>query len=263
MGFENHEQKDLQRSYEQGLAFNSLGRKVSASLSMKEVVKAALDEVVAAISPDLALLYLLKDDKLILLDAFSGNNEWHGREVKTVGSCLCGLAAEGAPVYAGNILLDSRCVLNECKEAGLISDDTMTLVSRVKALMDYRARDVMVPLSRVVMVEEGAAWPEYLETFRQSQFSRFPVYRGDRQNVVGFVSIRSVLKARRPTSQGVKMDEAYIVDGYTPIVEMMVRMKSQGGHMAMVHGESDELPGMATLEDILERLVGAIADEFH
>ncbi|MBU1716572.1 MAG: response regulator [Proteobacteria bacterium] len=130
MDFENNEQKELQKIYEQGLALNSLGRKVSASLSLKDVVKAALDEAAAAISPDLAVLYLRKEDKLILLDALFDHKEirWHGPEVKNVGTCLCGMAAEGLPIYSGNILLDSRCILNECKDSGIISFAALPLL---------------------------------------------------------------------------------------------------------------------------------------
>ena len=152
--------------------------------------------------------------------------------------------------------------LRDSQQAGAISRDTMTLVSRAYDLMDFRARDVMVPLDKVRMVEDGLGWREYLEEIEKSQFSRFPVYRGDRQNVVGFITVRRVLNAQRPNADGVKMDAPYIVGVDTPIGEMMVRMKNQGSHMAMVRDTSG-LVGMVTLEDILERLVGAIADEFH
>jgi len=53
------------------------------------------------------------------------------------------------------------------------------------------------------------------------------------------------------------------VEANAPVAAMMVRMKDQGCHMAMVRGDDGTILGMTTLEDILERLVGAITDEFH
>jgi CBS domain containing-hemolysin-like protein len=59
------------------------------------------------------------------------------------------------------------------------------------------------------------------------------------------------------------IDQVYDVSTDTPIVEILARMKNQGCHMAMVRDDTNTIVGMTTLEDILERLVGAISDEFH
>jgi CBS domain containing-hemolysin-like protein len=148
-------------------------------------------------------------------------------------------------------------------EAGLISSDTVALASRASELMDFTAADVMVPLDRVVMAESGLSRSEYRSVFKRERFSRLPIYRGDRQNVVGFLFVHSFLKVRGQQNEPLTFDRPYIVRAGDPIVGMLVRMKNQGCHMAMVRGEHGKLVGMTTLEDILERLVGAIADEFH
>lgn len=148
-------------------------------------------------------------------------------------------------------------------KAGAIPADTKNLVSRAVELMDFSARDVMSPVDRVVMVEEGLPLESYQDVFSKENFSRLPVFSGDRQKIVGVLSIHNLLRARHGMRLNPVLEDPYIVPPDTPIVEMMVRMKDQGCHMAMVKDRDRGIVGMTTLEDILERLVGAIADEFH
>lgn len=154
--------------------------------------------------------------------------------------------------------------LRDSRDAGLISRDTMSMASRAFQLLDFSAKDIMLPLSKVVMVEAGRDAEYYRDVFLRERFSRMPVYAGSRQQIAGFVSIRDVFKAaRHPDKPLPPIEDAYIVNEETPIVEMLARMKSQGCHMAMIRRSDGEVVGMTTLEDILERLVGAITDEFH
>jgi len=153
--------------------------------------------------------------------------------------------------------------LESSQRAGAIGPGTMTLASRAFAMVDFAAKDVMLDLEHVVMAEEGLSTEAYREIFARERFSRMPIYRGDHQHVVGFLSIHNLLKTRHPLRDRPEVEAPYIVTATTPVAEMMVRMKDQGCHMAMVHDAGGTLIGMTTLEDILERLVGAIADEFH
>ena len=148
-------------------------------------------------------------------------------------------------------------------EAGLISNDTMTLVSRAFELLGVSIGSAMVPLDRVVMVEEGLSMEVYEDIFHRERFSRLPVYKQGRQNIVGFLSIHNLLKARHSKSGTIVLESPYVVSVDTPIVEVLIRMKSRGTHSAMIRDAAGTIVGMVTLEDILERLVGAIADEFH
>jgi PAS domain S-box-containing protein len=105
-------------------ALNAIGQRVSASLSVEQVIRAALDEIVPPIEPDLALFFLREDGDLILqgmapADAAHSHSE---TPVHRAGECLCGQAVlAGRPVYALDIRNDSRCTWEECKEAGLRS----------------------------------------------------------------------------------------------------------------------------------------------
>ena len=154
--------------------------------------------------------------------------------------------------------------LESSTRAGAIGPNTMELASRAFEIVDFTAKDVMLPLEDVVMVENGLGNDAYRQIFARERFSRMPVYEGNRWNVVGFLSIHNLLKASYSREEELVVEPLYVVEATTPVVEMMVRMKSQGCHMAMVRGSRGKrMVGMTTLEDILERLVGAIADEFH
>ncbi len=153
--------------------------------------------------------------------------------------------------------------LQDSREAGLIPKDTMTLAARAVELMDLRAVDVMIALENVEMVQDGLDNDEYRSAFAETRFTRLPVYQGKRSDVVGILSIRNLLKARHPYAEIPSLESIYDVSTDTPIVEILVRMKNHGCHMAMVRDDTGTVVGMTTLEDILERLVGAISDEFH
>jgi CBS domain containing-hemolysin-like protein len=147
--------------------------------------------------------------------------------------------------------------------AGLIESDTMTLASRALRLRRMRAEDVMMPLGEVVMVEADLGIDAYKTALAREGYSRLPVYKDKREHVVGILSIQNVLKFASQRAKRLEFEMPYIIPLDNPIAEVLFEMKDKGCHMAMIHDKSGTLVGMATLEDIIERIVGEIADEFH
>jgi PAS domain S-box-containing protein len=120
-----------QRAHELA-ALNSLGSRVSASLSPQQVADAALEEVSGSVSPQLAMLFLREGDRLVLQGASPHGSSYRHEEIPVhkVGECLCGLAViEKQPVYSKDIQDDPRCTWEECKEAGLRSVAALPLCS--------------------------------------------------------------------------------------------------------------------------------------
>jgi len=171
--------------------------------------------------------------------------------------------ADASPRPARMTMEELLFHLRDSRDDGIISAETMALASRAQEWIRFSVRDVMLPLDKVVMLPDGQSIAEYQEAFAGERFTRVPVYRTDRQNVVGILSIHNLLKARRPQEEGLDLETPYVVGVDTPIVSVLVRMKDQGSHMAIIEDGSGRISGITTLEDILERLVGAIADEFH
>lgn len=152
--------------------------------------------------------------------------------------------------------------LGDSRDAGLISAETTVLAERAVELKELKARDVMVPLEDVVMIDYNASFDTYVRTFIDAGFSRMPIYDGNRGNVVGVLSVHELMKWRDRTGIRQNLKPPYSISPDTPIVDVFFRMKEHGRHMAMIH-DDNEVIGMTTMEDILERFVGAIADEFN
>ncbi|MHB8766742.1 MAG: GAF domain-containing protein [Deferrisomatales bacterium] len=104
-------------------ALNRLSQRVTRSLAVEEVVSATLEEILGPIAPDLGLVFLREGSRLVLAGACPPEvkTERDGIEHR-VGLCLCGLAArDGEPVYSDDVHHDPRCLLDECKQAGVRS----------------------------------------------------------------------------------------------------------------------------------------------
>lgn len=122
----------LRRRAEELDVLNRLARRVNESITVNDAVQWGLSEVVEAVRPDLALLFIREGDHLELKGMFpeSGEAVWNPQDVHAVGSCLCGLAVSGnTAVYSPNIRVDSRCTMTECRDAGFISFAALPLRS--------------------------------------------------------------------------------------------------------------------------------------
>jgi len=148
-------------------------------------------------------------------------------------------------------------------EAGLIAPETTALASRALKLKDLKASDAFVPLDRVVMVDWDLSLEEYTGVFREAGYSRLPVFQVSRENVVGVLSVHELMQFNSAEKIRERLRKPYTMSLDTPIVEVLFLMKNKGRHMGMVTGEDGVVVGMITLEDILEKFVGAIADEFN
>ncbi|BCR03429.1 hypothetical protein DESUT3_04980 [Desulfuromonas versatilis] len=122
----------LRKRAEEMTILNRLNSRVSNSLAPTRVIEAALDDILESLQPDLALFYLLENDQLVLQQDRTSRLSFAREEaaVKQIGNCLCGLAARGKkPIFSHDIRLDSRCTLEECKQAGVRSFAALPLVS--------------------------------------------------------------------------------------------------------------------------------------
>lgn len=123
----------LRQRVEELSSMHNLGRRLSACLSLDQMVQAVLDEMLSVFAADLALLFLREGDELSFRGMASREERAACLEVPLhrVGECLCGLAVrEGKPIYSNDVYADPRCTWEECRQAGMRSFAALPLRSR-------------------------------------------------------------------------------------------------------------------------------------
>jgi CBS domain containing-hemolysin-like protein len=131
-----------------------------------------------------------------------------------------------------------------------------SLAARLFRFSRMKVSEAQIPIEQVQSVPEDASLTEILSVIERHGFSRIPVYRGQRENVVGAILAKDILAA--PVHRVRRLER---VAGDTRVMEELGRMQRRGEHMAAVVDKRERVTGIVTLEDILEELVGEIRSE--
>ena len=155
-------------------------------------------------------------------------------------------------------------VLRSAKE-GSLQGDTATLVARSIAFGDRTAADVRTPRVRVQFLDTRDTAADLIEAVRQTGHSRFPVIDKNPDNIVGLVHVKHAVAVPVERRKSTKLEElvvpALIVPDSIELDPLLVELRRQGLQMAIVADEYGGTDGIVTLEDLVEELVGDIADE--
>lgn len=152
-------------------------------------------------------------------------------------------------------------------EAGTLDVDTARLVTRSIGVGDLTAVDVMTDRVRMDVLAEGASAADVVAAARRTGFSRFPVIGTNVDNVRGIVNLRRAIAIpyeRRGDVQVTSaslMSDAPEVPETMRLAELLVELRDQGQQMAVVVDEYGGTSGIVTLEDVVEEIVGDVADE--
>jgi CBS domain containing-hemolysin-like protein len=149
--------------------------------------------------------------------------------------------------------------------AGLLEKDTATLLHRTLQFSGHAASDVMTPRPRVASIQRTASAQSVIELARQTGYSRFPVVDEGVDDIVGIVHVKQAVAVPRQRradvpvsalqSEAIRVPETMKLDG------LLVELRGRGYQMAIVVDEYGGTAGVATLEDLVEELVGEVADE--
>lgn len=149
--------------------------------------------------------------------------------------------------------------------AGLLEKDTATLLHRTLLFAGHTASDVMTPRLRVASVQRTESAQRVIELARRTGFSRFPVIDESADDVVGFVHIKQAVAVPRERRADVPVSalqsEALRVPETMRLDVLLGELRGRGYQMAVVVDEYGGTAGVATLEDLVEELVGEVADE--
>ncbi len=139
-------------------------------------------------------------------------------------------------------------------------------IERLFKFNDTKVRKIMIPYKEAVMVDGEAEISQIAHFLATSDYSRFPVYQGSKQNVVGMVHVKDVFRAnnsdRRDDAIGTLARQAVVVDIDDKLDEVFGLLRMRRAHSALAQDKEGVIAGFVTMEDVLERLVGDIQDEF-
>ncbi len=157
-----------------------------------------------------------------------------------------------------------RILVKESHKNGLIDNTELTLVDNIFDFAETNAREIMIPRTEMVCLYANLSFEENKAIALKEMHTRYPVCDGDKDNIIGFVHIKDILKV---SSQNLK-DVRTITRPMTTVPESMQistllkLMQKRRTQIAILIDEYGGTSGLVTLEDIMEEIVGEIQDEF-
>ena len=158
-----------------------------------------------------------------------------------------------------------KSLIREGAAKGIFNETEKELIHSVFEFTDTPVKAVMKPRTEIHALEVHATLEEVAKDFVESGFSRVPVYDGDLDKVIGILYNKDVFKALQEHSDFRVRDHlhpAFFVPSTLPISELLKQLQRRRLTMALVVNEFGEIEGLATLEDLVEEIVGEIRDEY-
>ncbi len=154
--------------------------------------------------------------------------------------------------------------LAEAEENNVIGAESRVMLEGVIRMADMSAGDVMVPATRMDLVNIDAAPDELLQVVIDTAHSRFPVYETERENIIGILMAKDLLKLQRSPEFKVRalLRPAVFVPESKGLNDLLREFRGNRNHLAIVIDEFGRVAGLITIEDVLEQIVGEIEDEF-
>ena len=157
------------------------------------------------------------------------------------------------------------------RQSAALSAQERIMLANLLKFGELKVKDVMVPRADIVAVEEKTALADLVMLFREAQHSRLPVFRETLDDPVGQVHLKSVLElleaegeesfrlVETPISR-IKRDILFAPPSM-PVLDLLLKMQASHTHLALVVDEYGGTDGLVSIEDIIEEIVGDIADE--
>ena len=154
--------------------------------------------------------------------------------------------------------------LVEAQDNEVIGAQSREMLEGVIRMADMTAGDVMVAAPRMDLVNITAPFDELLHLIIDTAHSRFPVYEGEKENIIGILLAKDLLKLQRAPELHLKalLRPAVFVPESKGLNDLLREFRGNRNHLAIVIDEFGRTAGLITIEDVLEQIVGEIEDEF-
>ena len=155
--------------------------------------------------------------------------------------------------------------LRDASDRGLLGSDALVMLEGVLSVADMQVRDIMVPRSQIVFVERDEPADKLLARVVESGHSRFPVIGGDRDQILGILLAKDLLRLHAAGEEPFEMREfmrpAIFVPESKRLNVLLKEFRRSRNHIAIVVDEYGGVSGLVTIEDVIEQIVGEIDDE--
>ena len=154
--------------------------------------------------------------------------------------------------------------LAEAEENHIIDAESRAMLVGVIRMADMTAGDVMVPATRMDLVNIEDPYDVLLNCVIEAAHSRFPVFDGERENIIGILMTKDLLKLQRAPELNIRalLRPAVFVPETKGLNDLLREFQGNRNHQAIVIDEFGRVAGLITIEDVLEQIVGEIEDEF-
>ena len=173
------------------------------------------------------------------------------------GGAIRGLVTEG----------ELRTMIDIGEAEGAVEPAEAEMLENVFRFGDRQVREVMTPRPEIVSIERGATLREFLKNYAEHPHTRFPVYRGDVDNIIGIVSAKDILRAMSARGMGEDdtigdlIRDAFFVPEMKRIAVLFDELRRSGNQMAIAVDEYGGLAGLVTLKQLSEEVVGPVGEE--
>jgi CBS domain containing-hemolysin-like protein len=165
--------------------------------------------------------------------------------------------------------IELREVVDLAQQSGVVADDERRMIQSVFELGDTPAREVMVPRTEMVWIENDKTAGQATSLAVRSGHSRIPVIGENVDDVIGVVYLKDLVERTyysnnggRDTNVSAVMRPPVFVPDSKPLDALLREMQRDRNHMALLVDEYGAIAGLVTIEDVLEEIVGEIADEY-
>ncbi|PNZ69411.1 hemolysin family protein [Staphylococcus auricularis] len=159
-----------------------------------------------------------------------------------------------------------KIIINNSYNGGEINQTELAYMQNIFSFDERHAKDIMVPRTQMITLNEPFNVEELLETIKEYQFTRYPITDdGDKDHVKGFINVKEFLTeyaSGKPIVIGNYIHELPMISETTRISDALIRMQREHVHISLIIDEYGGTAGILTMEDILEEIVGEIRDEF-
>lgn len=154
--------------------------------------------------------------------------------------------------------------LAEAEENKIIGPESRLMLEGVIRMADMTAGDAMVPATRMDLLNIQSSMDDLMHSVIDTAHSRFPVYDGERENILGILMAKDLLKLQRAPELNIRalLRPAVFVPETKGLNDLLRDFRGTRNHLAIVIDEFGRVAGLITIEDVLEQIVGEIEDEF-